>query len=114
MSLIKAVVYPADVREPLSVLEIEASDLGVFQALVAGDIEALALYNPEMTLYLNEDGRRLRLPMNRRATVLANAHNEAFNAGNDSIVGDTFIVGPVDEDGNDTDAPERFISLASQ
>jgi len=48
------------------------------------------------------------LPLNQRATVITWAHNSAFR-GYDLILGDAFIVGPVDGNGDDLTVPHELV-----
>lgn len=46
-------------------------DLASMQRIVGGFIEGVAAKNPEKMLFVNEDGRRLNLPMNIYASRVA-------------------------------------------
>jgi hypothetical protein len=108
--MITAIVIPADPDQPLRRQEISSTDLRTYRSLVGGSLQVVGLERPPASLYLNEGGKLLDLPVNPRATVLLWAHNYAF-IGNDWIVGDAFLVGPVGRDGADTTVPEIYISL---
>jgi hypothetical protein len=62
--------------------------LGDVQALVGGFVESIGLPNGDLML-LNEDGKRLKLPLNPQATLLARAV-----IGADSIVGNVLVCPP--------------------
>ena len=62
--------------------------------LVGGHVEAVALPDG-MTMYVNEEGKLMGLPMNGRATLL-------MPYPGDYIVGVAVIVGSPTEDGEDT------------
>jgi hypothetical protein len=109
-TMITAIVIPADPDKPLTRQEIGSTDLRTYRSLVGGNLQVLNLERPSASLYINEDGKFLDLPVNPRATVLLWAHNYAF-IGNDWVVGDAFLVGPVGRDGADTTVPEIYISL---
>jgi hypothetical protein len=65
------------------------------QAGVGGYIESVR-NNLGVTVYANEEGLLMGLPLNPTATVLCNT----------PIVGDVVLVGPVDAYGRDTNLPE--------
>lgn len=107
---INTIVIPAAEEEPLRRSQLGASNLREYQQLVGGLIEAVALEQPAMRLYCNEEGKMHDLPINRRATLLLWAHNRAFR-GQDLIAGDAFLVGQVGQRGLDTNVPDEFVSL---
>lgn len=107
MSLIKIVVIPADSSQAVEVREIEATP-EVMGGIVGGWLEVVGLTGPLASLYINEEGKLRRLPLNQRATALVQRHNAMLG---DFIVGDVFIAGPPDLEGNDTDAPEEYQRL---
>lgn len=74
--------------------------LGAFQSIVDGYIEGV--FDPDFTVYLNEDGMGLRLPVNQRITEHLDWPR--------SLLGTALIVGPSDEEGYDTDVPDHIIS----
>lgn len=91
---------PADSHRAVSQMDTDGS-LEAFQALVGGNIQAVVLNDiAEHCLFFNEEGKLFNLLFNSRATQL-------FHLGVgmtfDVIVGDAFVAGPVDRDGNDTD-----------
>ena len=69
------------------------------QGFVGGYIEALRLTGNSV-MYLNEDGKRLDLPYNLVADMLA--HRMTLIAPNDRIVGDVLIAS-LSETGDDED-----------
>jgi hypothetical protein len=77
----------------------EKIDLEYLQDQVGGVIEAVEI-GTDMTMYLHEEGKVLRLPRNERATRLAKRYGGI--ALMDFIVGDVVIVGGVDDEGYDT------------
>jgi hypothetical protein len=108
--MLSAIVIPADEQLPLRLEEFDTDDLDARQRLVGGSYEILRLQRPAANLYVNEDGKLLHLPGNERATLLLWMHNRAFHQW-DVIVGDAFILGDPDEDGNATSAPQELIDL---
>jgi Domain of unknown function (DUF3846) len=105
---INALVLPADQVLPATQDQIGASNLPEYQQLVGGLVEHVALAKPPSGMYFNEEGKVRGLPLNRRATLLLWLHNPAFRYA-DVITGDALLVGPVDRDGYDTNAPEELV-----
>lgn len=106
---IASVVIPADEEEPLREHHLPPSSLRERQDLVGGDIEGITLDEPAVRLLMNEDGKLLRLPINRRATLLAWMHNKAMRYG-DVIAGDVVVLGYPDEDDVDTSVPDELMT----
>lgn len=78
------------------------------QKAVDGNIEGLRLGDSNQFSYINEDGIALGLPRNDVATKLCTY----FNVGlwsNDFIKGSMVIVGPVDDNGEDTDVSNEMM-----
>ncbi len=76
-------------------------------AVVGGPIQALSLRLLNQFAYVNEDGKGLELPLNQKATGLCKSLNVGL-AHDDYIVGNFIVVGPPDEDGNETDVHPNF------
>ncbi|GAB3865501.1 hypothetical protein GCM10028801_36090 [Nocardioides maradonensis] len=74
-----------------------SADLATLQSLVGGLIEHVPV-SLDAHLWCNEEGRLLRLPINKEASILAGR----------LIVGPAVLVG-VDEDGEDTDLPAEWL-----
>jgi hypothetical protein len=85
-------------------------DLPGYQAPVGGNIEVVRLYRPAASMYVNEEGKLEGLPMNHRATALASVHNDGFR-GQDVVVGDVLVTGPVGAEGYDRSVPAKYIEL---
>lgn len=81
---------------------VDRDDLGWMQRTVGGYIEILNVGTGY--LVVNEEGKLQRLPVNPTATRLVR--------GRDVIVGQAFLVGPEDEDGNMTSVPDGLASDA--
>ncbi|CUU60869.1 protein of unknown function (DUF3846) [Parafrankia irregularis] len=107
--MIRVLTVPADPEAPHALIQMSPTDLRGFQTLVGGSIERVDLADVG-SLWANEDGLRLCLGLNERATALAAFHAPRF--GWDlQIVGDTYVTGPVDADGLDTDVPDTLVGL---
>ncbi|WP_235498524.1 DUF3846 domain-containing protein [Frankia sp. R43] len=107
--MIRVLTVPADPEAPHALTEMNPADLLGFQRLVGGSIERVDLAGAG-SLWVNEDGPRLCLPLNERATALAAFHAPRFT-WDPQIVGDTYLTGPVDADGLDTDVPDTLVGL---
>ena len=104
----RAVIIPADEGIPVRIEDAEI-DLEFLQRTVGGYVERVALDavgggGGLLSIYLNEDGKMMRQPLNPRATALASKYL-AIRRG-DYMVGDVVIVGAPDEDGMDTGLDE--------
>ena len=108
--MITAIVIPADSDKPLRREEVNSTDARAYRSLVGGSLQVVHLEEPAASLYVNEEGKQLDLPLNARATVLLWAHNAAF-VGQDWIVGDALLVGPVGRDGADMTVPRAYESM---
>lgn len=108
--MITGIVIPADLDQPVRLEQLDKADLGVYRRLVGGPLEAVELERPAASLYLNEQGKLEELPINPRATLIVWVHNSRYR-GHDTIVGDVFIVGPVDEEGDDLTVPDELVAL---
>jgi hypothetical protein len=89
-----AILIPADGSEPRYIAPANGRSFAIeeLQTLVAGFIECLAMpwsidRDAPLVLFLNEDGKRLQLPVNRVATTMMLA---TLRAG-DVIVGDVVV-----------------------
>lgn len=89
---------------------VRRADLPDYQALnkaVGGYIELINFGDTGHFAYLNEDGIALGLPYNDKATKLCYKHNVGLIPG-DFIKGTMVVVGPVDDEGNETDVSEEL------
>lgn len=79
---------------------------------VGGYIEAVTLQNA-CTMYINEEGKLLGLPMNYHANTLAHKFNSNLRDW-DYIVGNAVICGPLDGAGYDTSITQtEYVELVS-
>jgi hypothetical protein len=109
--VITAIVLRVDPNEPIRLEQLDQHDPSAYSRLVGGGpFEVANLERPEASLYFDEEGKRKNFPVNARATTLLWAHNSAFR-GRDAIVGQAFIVGPVNRHGDDRTAPEDLVAL---
>lgn len=102
------IVIPVDVDEPIFRKEVHA--LADYQEVVGGFIQVVELDNPRTSLYMDEEGKLKRLPVNRRASLLMWVHRPIFH-GADFVCGPALLIGPSDDDGNDTDVPTELDDL---
>jgi hypothetical protein len=80
--------------------------------LVGGWLGA-APFPPQFSAFINEDGKSLELPVNMLATYLCNTLGLGLFPG-DQINGTMVILGPVDNEGNETDLPSETIDLINK
>lgn len=104
---INSIVIPADDEQPLRQGELPREGLAKRQQLVGGLIQPIDLAEPSARLYSNEEGKLMRLPPNKRATLLLWVHNPRFRYA-DFIVGDAFLVGPVKRSA-DSSVPDEYV-----
>jgi len=108
--MLTAIVIPVDLQQPIRQQQLNEHDLDAYRQLVGGHLEVINLDRPPASLYFNEEGKLLELPVNIRATTILWAHHSAFR-GKDAIMGPALIVGPVDRHGDDQTAPPDLIDL---
>lgn len=82
-----------------------------YQQVVGGLIEAVRLFdhtyeNEVATIYVNEEGRLIDLPINAVAGGLSFLLN-----GEDTLFGNAIVVGASDEEGYDLDVPEWIVEF---
>lgn len=76
-----------------------SASLEFMQQMVGGWLEAAPIFDPRLTMYCNEEGKILRLPVNIVATLMLDPRVE------DVIAGDVLVVGGPDHEGYDTHLP---------
>jgi hypothetical protein len=93
------VIIPADEREPIRESEREKQpELRELHDIVDGYIEPVPYWTTfggkPCVVYCNEDGKRRRLPPNRRATSLwyQKLFAQGDNVGGDFLVGDVVVL----------------------
>lgn len=113
----KAVIIPADSNLPARIVEAKMN-LDYYQGVVGGLIEGVSIErvltdtgmkSVEATVYVNEEGKLIGLPVNPRATDLC-----AVTIGGwirDVIMGDVIVVGPPDDEGETLPVPENVIEI---
>jgi hypothetical protein len=107
---IMAIIIPAITDRQCEKREINKHELYDYQQIVGGTVDAVELTNPPAAIYINDEGKINNMPPNHRATAVLWMHNENFR-GKDIIIGDVLIIGPPDDVGDDTDAPESLLKL---
>ncbi|MFC4372246.1 DUF3846 domain-containing protein [Citricoccus nitrophenolicus] len=99
---ITAIVIPAD--SAVAAYATTTNGLDDFQRLTGGDIEPVT--GPGWTAYLDEEGKVKGRAANDRADHFMHWVSPCGLAAWDTIVGDVVLVGPVDDEGDDTAAPQ--------
>lgn len=88
-------------------------NLAALQKVVGGYLECLTLReNPNVHMYLNEEGKLDGLPGNRLATELAEHYIPGF-ASHDIICGDVVLLGST-RDGEEDHLPEDVFATVNQ
>ena len=106
--MVKGIFVPADEEQPLEVRDFNG--LSDYQAAVSGLIEPMQLERPSASLFLNEEGKLMGLPKNRRSTLLLWLHNTRWR-GADVLKGDAVVVGEPDGNGETQDVPDELVTL---
>lgn len=101
MATITAVIVDPDGSARKAEIE---NSLAAFQAVVGGYIEGV--YSDEVTIYVNEEGLIRSLAFNPTASQFAQ-HLTGYGY---RLAGTALIVGPADEEGNDTHVRESVVS----
>ena len=83
-------------------------DCKAYQEAVGGWLESLPLRAANLTAFVNEDGKINDLPYNPMATALCIALGAIFS--DDHIAGNMVVVGPPDDNGDETAISEDKIN----
>lgn len=104
---------PADDDQPITVTALARSDFRAIQAVVGGLFDVIDLATSAATLWLNDEGKLIGLPVNRRATALLWALHSAW-AGNDVLCGDVLVTGQPDSQGDTQSVPADLLALLAR
>ncbi|MGY1684436.1 DUF3846 domain-containing protein [Geodermatophilus sp. SYSU D00867] len=104
---IRVVLFPVNPAEPVTVMTVDDSDLGMHRALGNAWPDHVFLREVAAALLCDQDGKSKRLPPNRRATRFVDRYVPGF-ARADTIVGPAMVVG-LDHDGSRTDVPDEVV-----
>lgn len=81
-----------------------------YQEAVGGYFQCVDIDAPAATFFVNEDGKVINLPLNRRATLAWWVlYRAAQNV--DAFMGDVILLGQPDEDGDTQDVPGELVTL---
>jgi hypothetical protein len=100
----KSLVIPVKARPEVK----ELPGYNELSETVGGYIEALH-FTDTANAYVNEEGKLLDLPFNPFATHLCQTVYKIGMQPLDVINGTLIVVGPVDEEGDDTDVPQAIV-----
>lgn len=103
--LIAVLVIPADQPPHIAVI---TPDLETLQTMVGGYVEAVRL--ADGLIYCNEDGKRLRLPLNEPATELVRTTTPGGLQPEDYLVGTCVAVGIADPETGEVSDEEQDVS----
>lgn len=110
MHTILIVVIPADIEKEVGYMTIDSGDLSAMQGLVGGLVQALDLNAQKATMWVNENGKNERLPMNQRGTMALWMSDPVWRF-QDFVSGDVFLTGPANEEGESTPVPDELFQL---
>lgn len=102
------IYIPADEAAPLEFRLF--GQVTEYQEAVGGWFECIDLPDPAATFFVNEEGKVINLPLNRRATLLWWANYQPAR-GVDAFMGDVVLLGQPDEDGDTQDVPAELVTL---
>lgn len=102
----KTAIIPADEAQAVRIEDPDELTYEYLRECVGGYLQAVEI--GDLNLYLNEEGKLEGRPINRRATELALANQAIF--ADDVIVGDVVLIGPADDDGNETGLSEEALA----
>lgn len=108
--MIKGIVIPANEDQPITVLDYEQSDIDAIQNVVGGYFEAVEAPDADLTFWINEEGKFISVPPNRRATSLLWAVNPAW-INHDILMGDVLLSGGADAHGNTKSVPADILQM---
>lgn len=95
--------------DTIDILSVESMNYDTISAAVGGWIEGVPLEG--VTAYVNEEGKINGLPTNKIATLLAHQSNAIFP--NDYIVGNMIVMGPIDDEGEETSLDLHWVQRVS-
>lgn len=109
----RALVISADPDEEVYLTALPDTDrLSALQEMVGGNIEGVPLldHDDKLTAYCSEEGKILvpPLPANHFATVFLAGYG--FPTDSDILNGQVVVVGPLSEEGDDTDVPQEVVN----
>jgi hypothetical protein len=102
-------IIKIDIHGTAQQLQVEPTLEAFRELLDGGDLEAIG--GPDWNAYFDEEGKLKGLPVNRAADLLARRLGWDSLPG-DVLVGPVVFLGPPDEDGVDTSAPEELVREA--
>ena len=107
----RGVIIPHD--EDLALCQESFGELADYQKAVGGYIEEINVNPPRLTMFANEEGKVLGLPINMRATILWWLHNPTARH-HDVLMGDVVLIGPANAAGETLDIPDEMNRLLFQ
>lgn len=107
---ITGIRIPVDLDEPLERREIEMGDIKEYQLIVGGMFDVIDFEHQPASVFFNDEGKIIGLPMNERATLLLWVHAPRFK-GHDFVAGDALLLGVPDDEGDTQSVPESYLKL---
>lgn len=108
---ITGIVVPHDIEQPVTQLEFERGDLAKMREVVEGNVEVLDIEERKISLWFNEEGKLMEMPINYRATFILWVYRPEFAGVADPVVGNALITGMPDGRGDTKTTPKDFMKL---
>lgn len=110
MTEITGLLIPADDTVPIQRVGLDPADLKVLRQIIGGDLHVISVPDSPCLFTVSESTPLVRLPFNRRATVLLSALHQPW-AGSDYLVGNAVITGHPDGHRRPVDVPDMLTRL---
>lgn len=109
--LIKGFLIPQDAGEPMTKVEFDRRDINVMQGYVGGNFDVTDLAEVKTSLWFNDEGKLLEMPINYRATFLLFVYRPEFAQAGDPIVGPVLVTGMPNASGDTKGVPDEMVTL---
>ncbi|KUM38978.1 DUF3846 domain-containing protein [Arthrobacter sp. EpRS71] len=102
------ILIPVDMDKPLELKQLDG--LRPLQEAVGGLIEPMTIERPEATIFVNEEGVLMDVPVNRRASLILWVGLTRYRSAA-PILGDAVLIGVPNDDGVTQDVPYFYRHL---
>ena len=107
---ITGILIPVDEYDAVHIVKFQQGDIRFMQSCVGGTFDVIDTTSPALSLWINDEGRILRLRPNMRATHLLWCVDSRWRSLN-FLAGSVLVTGQPDEEGNTTSVPVEFVRL---
>ena len=111
---IKGLLIPQDAGEEVKVVEFEQRDVAMMQGYVDGLLGVTDLDEIKTSLWYNDEGKLIEMPINYRATFLLYVYRPEFSQAGDPIVGPVLVTGMPDRRGDTKSIPDELLTLLTE